>query len=245
VKVDVLFVSWNRLAYTAASFAALAANTNWSLVERLWLADDGSEDGTRELLAKLVDGIEAPHAWVPAPFGGPVQAVNRYLPNRSDCAEAFAKVDNDTVVCPGWLDELVGLLDRHPDIDLLGVRPDIGPPQTCPYKLRGVRYAPFVDGNGLWRHRAFDGRPRPRPMRRDSRQGFTQWQQARPDVKKAWANPDLPVFQLDCLPLEPWRSLGEEYAARGWQRGWPNAVYPEDASAYWDWWAPAAVEAPV
>ncbi len=248
MKPDVLFVSFNRLEYTRASFSALCANTAWDRVARLVIADDASEDGTRELLDDMADALALAFGvdvlFLDAPFGGPVAAANRYLA-LPDGAEAFAKIDNDTVVPPGWLDELIGLLERHPDVDLLGVRPDIGPPRECPFAYRGVRYADFVDGNGLWRRRAFDGRPRPRPWSKDRRQGFTQWQQRYRRVVNAWATPDLPVFQLDCVPLEPWRSLGAEYAARGWQRGWPNAVYSPEASAYWDWWLPEPARMPV
>ena len=48
--IDVLFVSKNRLAYVQQTFPALLANTDWSLVSGLYIADDGSTDGTREFL---------------------------------------------------------------------------------------------------------------------------------------------------------------------------------------------------
>ncbi len=239
--LDVLYVSWNRRAYTAASFEALLANTDWSRVRQLVIADDVSEDGAREWLDLARLQAPVPSVFIPAPFGGPVAAANRYLDWSADApAEAFAKIDNDTVLPPGWLPELLGLLERHPDVDLLGVRADLGPPRECPYAYRGVKYAPFVDGNGVWRRRAFEGRRRPIASRRErGRHGMTQWQQAHPEVVKAWASPDIPVFQLDNLPLAPWRALGAEYAAKGWQRGWPNALYRADAYEYWDWWAEA------
>ncbi len=243
-RIDLLYVSWNRLEFTKASFAALCANTTWERVARLWLADDASSDGTREHLEDaagalaLACGVDV--AFLPAPFHGPVQAAARYLPKRSAGAEAFAKIDNDTIMPPGWLEELLGLLERHPDIDLLGVRADKGPPEPCPLKRRGVRYADFVDGNGLWRHRAFDGRPAPRSRGPRRRHGFSEWQVRNKDVVKAWAEPDLPVFQLDNLPLEPWLGLSAGYARKGWQRGWPNALYNKGANAYWDWWLAAS-----
>jgi glycosyltransferase involved in cell wall biosynthesis len=248
--IDLLFVSFNRLAYTQHSFRALLANTDWSLVARLVLADDASTDGTREWLEEQARifthgaslGLQVPAVeFLPTPFGGPVSAVNAYLPLASPEVDVFAKIDNDTMVPAGWLSELLGLLERHPDVDLLGMAPDVGPPEPCPYPNRGIRYAEFVDGNGLWRHRAFEGRPRPEPERRDSRHGFWRWQMRYPELIKAWAAPDLPVFQLDNLPFEPWLSLGREYVAAGWQRGWPNAPYDETASAYWSWFTDSLV----
>ena len=239
--IDLVYVSWNRLRYSQLSFGALLANTDWNHVARLILADDASTDGTREWLEDTAPLAGVPYEFLPAPFRGPVDAINRYLDEaRSDSVAVIGKIDNDTMVPPGWLAELLGLLERYPDVDLLGMRPDIGPPEPCPYEERGVRYAAFVDGNGLWRLRTFDGRPRPRSWGSGGRQGFSEWQQYHGRVIKAWAAPDLPVFQLDGLPFEPWLSLAQSYVQQGWQRGWPNALYAEDADAYWSWWEPDA-----
>ena len=48
--IDILYVGWNRLEFTKATFEALKANTDWSLVRHLHIHDDGSTDGTREWL---------------------------------------------------------------------------------------------------------------------------------------------------------------------------------------------------
>jgi glycosyltransferase involved in cell wall biosynthesis len=232
--IDLLYVSFNRLEYTRRSFTQLLKNTDWSLVARLFLADDGSEDGTREWLedAAAFD-VDMPAEFLPSPFGGPVAAANLYLDHATPGVETFAKIDNDTVTPPGWLPEMLRLMDEHPEIDLLGMAPRIGPPQPCPYPERGIEYAPWVDGNGLWRHRTFD-EDRPTPEGGNGRFGFTEWQGNREQIIKAWATPDLPVFQLDGLPFEPWLSLAERYVQNGWQRRWPT--FDPDATAYWDWY---------
>ena len=49
-SVDVLFLAYNRLAFTQESFKALLENTDWQYVQRLSVYDDGSVDGTREWL---------------------------------------------------------------------------------------------------------------------------------------------------------------------------------------------------
>jgi GT2 family glycosyltransferase len=236
--IDLVYVSFNRLRYTQVSFNALLANTDWSLVRTLWLADDASTDGTREWLEERIASSEyltTPAKFLPSPFDGPVAAVNAYLDLAIPGVGIFAKIDNDTCVPPGWLPELLGLLERHPEVDLLGMRPDIGPPEPCPYPDRTVRAALFVDGNGLWRRRAFEGRRRPVANPAEVRRGMWDWQIANPGVVKGWAWPDLPVFQLDGLPFEPWLSLAREYVTAGWQRGWPNAPYDPSAGAYWEW----------
>lgn len=233
--IDLVYVSWNRRRYTELSFGALLANTDWDLVGRLFLADDASEDGTREWLADAARDVPCHVAFLPAPFRGPVAAINLYLTHYAEPTETstFGKIDNDTMAPSGWLNELLYLLDRYPDVDLLGMAPDIGPPIPCPYPYRTVRYADWVDGNGLWRHRTFAGKPLPTPGHSNGRFGFTEWQGAHPEVTKAWAAPDLPVFQLDLLPFEPYLSLAEEYVQRGWQRRWPP--HHPSATDYWAW----------
>jgi len=53
---------------------------------------------------------------------------------------------------------------------------------------------------------------------------------------KAFIDPPLPVFLLDHLPFEPWRSLSRKYEQEGIQR---NVGWEYDAvkhRALWDWW---------
>lgn len=240
MNVDVLFVSFNRLRFTQESFGALLANTDWNSVNRLVLADDGSWDGTREWLEEARGSCPVPSRFLPSPFGGPVAAANLYLQRKSKPA-AFAKIDNDTMVPPGWLTEMLRLLHEHPDVDLLGMAPLHGNPVPCPFPERTVKYAPWVDGNGVWRRRTFKGRELPVPAHANGRFGMTEWQGNQPEIIKAWAAPDLPVFQLDLLPIEPWLSQSEIYIQKGWQRRWPNWTFPPGASAYWDWWTEVGV----
>ena len=51
MSVSLLFPAFNRLEFTKQSWAALMANTDWSLVSEFHVYDDGSTDGTREWLA--------------------------------------------------------------------------------------------------------------------------------------------------------------------------------------------------
>ena len=53
-------------------------------------------------------------------------------------------------------------------------------------------------------------------------------------MKKAWLSPPMACFELDRLPMDPWRSLAESYCEKGWSRPW--GPYPEDATHLWGWW---------
>ena len=159
---------------------------------------------------------------------------------------AWAKIDNDMVVCPGWLNELLRQLTLHPEIDIIGMEPRFGPPTSPPDPERTVEEADFIGGKGLIRHRAFEQcRPRPRSRRAGEPAyfGFSEWQMAHRDIRKAWVTPDLPVFGLDQLPAEPWRKIAAEYEEKGWQRPWPT--YDALQPGYWDWWTPRFEAAPV
>ncbi len=231
--IDVLFVAFNRLTYTRESYTALLENTNWDIVNRLYVHDDGSTDGTAEWLDA------APNPDVDVVFesrrrGGPVAAMNWLLDQSS--ADQFAKVDNDFVMPPGWLDELALVQSAHPNIDIVGSEPMIGDPRPRG-RPRGIVEARHIGGKGLIRMRAFERSGcRPQPGGFNGYQGFTQWQERHPDVIKAWVSPDLQAFGLDQLPFEPWVELADRYAELEWHRRWPP--YHVGAGDYWAWWQP-------
>jgi hypothetical protein len=243
--IDVLYVAFNRFAYTVESFSALVENTDWRHVRTLFVHDDNSSDGTADWLVQATDRLAAAGAVQDVVYdgrrvGGPVATMNWYLDHplaRRDDADAFAKVDNDFVVCPGWLNELLAVLGRSPDLDILGTEPFLGDPTLPPLKERNAQTARHIGGKGVIRHRAFRY-CRATPGGWNGYQGFTQWQHNHPEITKAWIVPDLPCFGLDQLPLEPWRTLANEYAEKGWQRKWPE--YSTRATDYWSWWTPAA-----
>lgn len=243
--VDILFLSKNRKEFTEASLAALIQNTNWALVNSVWFYDDGTEStlstppipiNVHSSLLKRTD------------LGSPVAIANDFLDSSPILprgpAEIFVKVDNDLILCPGWLECGLAIMNQkhsggisgvQHEIDLLGIEPyskaglDIDNPRT---QNNSVVFTDHIGGIGFFRRRAFAGRTRPQP---NGRYGFTEWQWANPDIVKAWINPPMPVFLLDHLPREPWITLSREYEAKGWQRRqWGE--YEERSSKLWDWW---------
>lgn len=228
-RVDVIYLAWNRLEFTRATFEALIANTDWSLVRRLTVYDDGSTDHTREYLDEALRRVPVQHGLCRLGFKSPVKTMIHYL--KSPSSPMFAKLDNDIAVPAGWLDALMGVMERSPELEILGMQAGFGGglPAADFDGVYGYEPADHIGGVGLMRVAAFD---RPPVMHADGRFGFTAWQE-RSGATIGWITPELACPQMDLLPIEPWRSLSERYKDAGWQRGWPP--YNHASHAYWDW----------
>lgn len=235
--VDLMYLAWNRLEFTRETFSALLDNTNWKRVRQLFVYDDGSQDGTREWLEARVDRVPAAHCLVCTSFGSPVLAMLDFI--QKSTAPILAKLDNDAMVPPAWLDESLGVLERNPELSLLGIEA-MCEVEVSPSAARGYASAQFISGLGLYRRNAF-ARTRPRAFQKYF--GLEEWQVAQgANLTRGWIRPALPVFLLDRMPLEPWRGLSAAYVQRGWQRSWP--AYPP-ASALWHWhWPDGATAEP-
>lgn len=232
--VDVLYLSWNRLEFTRTSFRCLLENTDWSLVNRLVIYDDESDDGTFEFLeerTRFLPFVEL----VRLKLGSPVRVMSRYLEHT--VATWFAKIDNDIAVPPGWLEALLGVVERNPEIELLGMEAgrmgypgSAGGPGSDWVGEYGFEPGSHIGGVGLMRVEAFTTRPEI-PAR--GRFGFTYWQDRYGPVR-GWIVPDLMVPQLDRVPVEPYASLSAEYLEKGWQRSWPS-MDPKWCLPYYGW----------
>lgn len=229
--IDLLYLAYNRLEFTRKSFDTMLANTSWTNVDRLLIYDDGSTDGTREFLEQQA----AVFRFSPRPGAvqfikteglGPVGVMNHYLAT-ANYDGTFAKIDNDVMLPPRWLEESLALLG-DPSIDLLGIEA-VYPTGAG---RRQIEDAAHIGGIGLMRLRAFSHCV----PKAQGRMGFTAWQLAHPELKKGWINPSLAVCLLNLLPFEPWKSLSTEYVKNKWQRDWPGPYVPESKSL-WEWWA--------
>lgn len=235
MTVNLLYVAWNRRAFTEATFQALVANTDWDLVDTLHVHDDGSTDGTKNWLIDAIDGlaVDVRVKFESQRLHGPVAAMNRHLGlfKETDDTKAFVKLDSDFVVAPGWLNELVRVSNDDPGCDIIGVQPRFGPPVAGESADRRIEAARHIGGIGLMRYRAFEVcHPVPNGL-----YGWTEFQTRHPENRKGWIVPDLPCFCLDLIDLEPWSALALQYVAKGWAREWPN--YLGGGESYYGWWA--------
>lgn len=117
--IDIVFCAKGRPEFTRASLAALAANTNWLLVRSLIIYFDG--DGTVQQGISESEWLHVPLRLRPQRIGGPVAIMLDYL--ASEPAEIWAKIDNDVIVPPGWLDAALAVMEARPELGLLGIEP--------------------------------------------------------------------------------------------------------------------------
>lgn len=227
--VDVLFLTRNRLEFTVESLTALRCTTDWSLVNRLWLYDDQSEDGTDRYLEHASQSFVRMGIQVSLRTG----AWNSPLAVLLDCVKGnpcgrIAKVDNDALMPPGWLNIATDVLNRNPELDLLGIgyrddyRPD-DPPTTFSFTP-----ARFVGGIGLFRIRVLRGIP-------IAEYDLRQWNGInQADMNVGWLTPGLPVILLDKIRFEPWKTYAARYCQCGYHRDWGKYSPKED---FFDWWS--------
>lgn len=229
-KIDLLFLACNRLEFAQESFHWLMSHTDWSLVRHVTVWDDGSVDGTDVWLEEQLGQIPVSNEFVRSEIGSPVDVMAEWIENCQ--APILAKIDNDVVLPEGWLRTAVLTLEAAPELDFLGLEAH-NPISHSDEGARSYNEATFVSGLGLYRRNAF---AKTRPVSHERWFGFEQWQAKQgPDLKVGWIDPALPIFLLDRLPIEPWRSLSDGYAAQGWHRRWQ--AY-DKTSDLWSWrWA--------
>ena len=241
MNLDVLYVNWNRSAFTTFSFEMLIENTDWRKVRHLVIHDDDSTDGGPVFFKQWEQRLKDRGIQTVLDFGkhlGSAPAVMSNYVSSSD-AEWFAKIDNDIVVPPGWLDAMLQVLDGDPEVDCLGMEAGRGNPRKPEWDgLYRFQDGTHMGGVGLIRVSALQRLPQ-----FAGQDGWTKLQHEYGRVRGngwlniGWVSPDLAVVQLDKVPFEPWMSLTDYYVEEELGRPW-GKYHPQ--ADYWDWWPPEA-----
>jgi GT2 family glycosyltransferase len=116
-RLSVVIVTWNNRELNRLCLESMFARTEWPNLEVI-VVDNGSSDGTPELLADLagshpnlrVIGFDENRGFPAACNAGLAQATGAYL----------ALLNNDTVVTRGWAAALIAHLVRDPNLGLVG-----------------------------------------------------------------------------------------------------------------------------
>jgi GT2 family glycosyltransferase len=109
--VDVCLVTWNSMAVLPRALEHLAA-TRWPDV-RVWISDNGSTDGTLDWLEQRSRSFPFPlHVERLGQNVGVAQALNAAFVRGS--APVVARLDDDTIVPPEWLEALVPRFHQRP-----------------------------------------------------------------------------------------------------------------------------------
>lgn len=128
VNVSIIVPAHNKLIHTLACLRSiLYAGSRYSF--EVLVADDASSDATPRILAKLTSPIFKVFS------NGSAQGFLRNCNSVAAQAEGdwLVLLNNDTIVLPGWLDELIDTLVKNLDIGLVGAKllyPD-GSLQEC------------------------------------------------------------------------------------------------------------------
>ena len=107
--IPVLMIVLDRLGYTRKAIEAIFKNTVYPF--KLFIFNNGSDAETTAYLESLDDNrIEIYHSKANI---GLVPPMNMFFDKFKHC-KYVAKVDNDTVVSPGWLTKLKSVMDKFP-----------------------------------------------------------------------------------------------------------------------------------
>lgn len=115
-KVCIILPTYNRAHFLPEALNAIAAQTytDWQLV----IIDDGSTDGTRELVERLAPDMPGPVRYIHQPNGGVAAARNRGLDEAAASGAAYiAFFDSDDLWLPHHLADCVDALDANPSLD--------------------------------------------------------------------------------------------------------------------------------
>jgi len=114
-KIPILFTTFNRLHYTVRALPVLLENSQE--MGEVFIIDNCSDGDTVEYLKSINDPIIKAKIFNKKNTGI-AGAMNQFFNLVKDNYTYFAKVDNDTIVPEGWLEELLMVIESE-DVDFI------------------------------------------------------------------------------------------------------------------------------
>lgn len=113
---DLVLLSWNHPELTRPCVESILANT--TVPSRLIIVDQGSDDQTQRYLKSIRSNsdVTVEIIWNPANVGYP-KGMNQGLHRATAPYVCF--LNNDILVPPGWLEELIAVAESDPSIGLV------------------------------------------------------------------------------------------------------------------------------
>lgn len=219
--VDIFYSTFNRLTFVRISFSALIQNTNWNLVNLLYIADDGSTDGTTEYLLEKRRQIPTKTIFI--------RKLKKESPNLCEVGKEFnrflklsksyyvSRIDSDAVVPKEWIERFLKIMSKYSDLyflsNLYGLL--FSKSKLKRKNLLGYYEVNAVGGVGLFRKEAFEQLGFPKI---EERFLFNfQLNAKKFNMKSGFAFP--PGEQIAILDwLKEFESLANIYIKRGWAR---------------------------
>ena len=260
--VDILFLAKGRKEFTEASWKVLLENT--LIPHFLYVFVDGDATAFDWFDSEAFDS--PPWQVFGGNLGGPVACLNAFLEKTS--GEFIAKIDNDTIVPPGWLEACLDVMKRHPEVDLLGLEPwapdsTLFPASCLPRKTEQMRPTSLHDCMDVEEWNGTRWQSKERGIRIVShvggiglfrRSAFERFGKPTPNstdgrygfTEWQWQNPEMVKAFLDPpLPVFLLDHLPFQpwigHSMRYEQMGVQRrqwGFYAEGHRALWDWWKP-------
>lgn len=144
----VIVVAYNGASDLARCLPSVLAASQASHVRRVAVVDNASSDGSADVAASF-GGVEVTRLGENLGFTGGNNVAIRAALERGD--DYVVLLNQDTVVEPGWLDELVSVAEQDPRVgaaqSLLTLYPDVGTVNSWGNQLHYLGFG-FAGGNG-------------------------------------------------------------------------------------------------
>lgn len=111
--ISIILPTYNRAVFLESAISSIRSQIyqNWELI----CVDDGSSDGSFEILETLTKHINQPVQLIKQENAGPAKARNRGI--KEGRGEFFAFFDSDDLWKPSHLDKLISVFESHPQTD--------------------------------------------------------------------------------------------------------------------------------